>query len=88
MEVKARDGVRYVVPQRLCKDAGPVSLYFRVGDIYKDVKIVVKCGEKVLLSRPKKKVVPGEMERLPLTAGILSQIDGDVTVCLEQKGAE
>ncbi len=88
VEVKARDGVRYVVPQRLCKDAGPVSLYFRVGDIYKDVKIVVKCGEQVLLSRPKKKVVPGEMERLPLTAGILSQIDGDVTVCLEQKGAE
>ncbi len=88
-EVSARDGVRYVVPQCVRKDADkPFSLYFRVGDVYKDVRIVVKCGEKVLLSRAKKKVAPGEMECLPLNAQVLEQIDGDLTVCLEQKGAE
>ena len=41
-----------------------------------------------MLSRSKKKVAPGEMERLTLTPQMLSQIDGDVTVCLEQEGAE
>ena len=85
----ARGGVRYVIPQQVRKGAEqPFSLYFRVGDVYKDVRIVVKCGEKVLLSRAKKKVAPGEMECLPLNAQILGQIDGDLTVCLEQKGAE
>lgn len=87
--VSARDGVRYVVPQRVRKGAvQPFSLYFRVGDVYKDVRIVVKCGEKVLFSRARKKVAPGEMECLPLNAQILGQIDGNLTVCLEQKGAE
>ncbi len=87
--VLAKNGVRYVVPQRLSIDASePTALFFRVGDIYKNVRIVVKCGDKVLLSRPKKKVAPGEMERLTLTPQMLSQIDGDVTVCLEQEGAE
>ena len=87
--VLAKNGVRYVVPQRLSIDASePTALFFRVGDIYKNVRIVVKCRDKVLLSRSKKKVAPGEMERLTLTPQMLSQIDGDVTVCLEQEGTE
>ena len=87
--VNARDGVRYVVPQRIRKGTDqPFSLYFRVGDVYRDVRIVVKCGDEILASRSKKKVAPGEMERFPLNAQVLSRINGDVTVCLEQEGAE
>ena len=87
--VSARDGVRYVVPQRIRKGADrPFSLYFRVGDVYRDVKIVVKCGGEVLASRSKKKAAPGEMERFPLSTQVLGRINGDITVCLEQEGAE
>ena len=87
--VSARDGVRYVVPQRIRKGADrPFSLYFRVGDVYRDVKIVVKCGGEVLASRSKKKAAPGEMERFPLSAQVLGRINGDITVCLEQEGVE
>ena len=86
--VSGKDGVRYVVPQRIRKGAAPFALYFRVGDVYRDVRIVVECGGKTLVSRIKKKVAPGEMETLPLKAEQVSQIDGLVTVRLEQKGAE
>lgn len=86
--VSGKDGVRYVVPQQVHPSAEPFSLYFRVGDIYRDVKILVECGGKVLVSRSKKKVAPGEMENLPLKAEQIAQIDGPVTVRLVQKGEQ
>ena len=49
---------------------------------------MVKCGGEVLASRSKKKAAPGEMERFPLSAQVLGRINGDITVCLEQEGAE
>lgn len=84
--VSGKDGVRYVVPQKVHPNARPFSLYFRVGDVYKDVRIVVECEGKVLLSRKKQKVAPGEMETIPLKEEQIAQITGPVTVRLEGKG--
>ena len=66
--------IRYTGPQRISAK-GDVSVYFRVGNIYRNSKITVKDGERVILSKKKEKLAPGEMECVKLTA---AQI-GDAT---------
>ena len=58
--------IRYTVPQIITRKNDDVDVYFRVSDVYKNVKISVRDGEKLLLSRKKQKVAPGEMEKLTL----------------------
>ena len=77
-EVKAielhTDGkVRYTVPQRITAEEA-VTVYFRVADVYRDVRIVVKDGENVLINKKKQKVAPGEMETVTLTAEMIKGI--------------
>jgi len=62
--------VRYTVPQQITK-AQDVTLYFRVSDVYKNVKVVVFDGENKVLSRQKLHLAPGEMETLTLTADVI-----------------
>ena len=64
--------VRYTVPQ-IITSIENTKVYFRVGGVYKDVKIQIKHGDKVLLEKKKQKVAPGEMETVTLTAKILSE---------------
>ena len=64
--------VRYTVPQ-IITSIENTKVYFRVGGVYKDVKIQLKHGDKVLLEKKKQKVAPGEMETVTLTAKILSE---------------
>ena len=65
--------VRYTVPQviRECVDT---TVYFRVADVYRDKKIVVRDGERVLVSKKKQKLAPGEMETVKLTADMLASV--------------
>ena len=63
--------IRYTVPQRITS-FDKTKVYFRVSNVYRDVKIVVKSGERVLLEKKKQKVAPGEMETVVLTAEMLS----------------
>lgn len=53
--------VRYTVPQKITKKKD-VKIYFRVSDVYRNVKINVTDGDNLLLSKKKLKVSPGEME--------------------------
>ncbi len=62
--------VRYSVPQRITK-AQDVTLYFRVSDVYKNVKVTLYDGDNKIISRPKLKVAPGEMETITLTADMI-----------------
>lgn len=57
--------IRYTVPQKITKKKD-VTVYFRVSDVYKNVKINVSDGEKVVFSKKKPKVAPGEMESITL----------------------
>ncbi len=59
--------VRYTVPQRISAKKD-LSVYFRVGGIYRNSKIVVRDGERIILSKKKDKLAPGEMECVKLTA--------------------
>lgn len=74
--------IRYTVPQVItCKK--DMSIYFRVADVYRDVKICV-CNEKqeVLYVVKKQKVAPGEMQSILLTKEFLYQVN-EMTLKLE-----
>ena len=66
--------VRYTVPQNIT-EMTDTTVYFRVADVYRDKKIVVRDGERVLLSKKKQKLAPGEMETVKLTAEQLSSVE-------------
>ncbi len=71
ISLKTDGKIRYTVPQRITAHKD-VTVYFRVGDVYKNVKINV-CNEdgEILLSKRKAKVAPGEMESLVLKKELL-----------------
>ena len=66
--------VRYTVPQRISADEN-VTVYFRVSDVYRNIKIVVRDGENVLISKKKQKVAPGEMETVTLTKEMIEKLE-------------
>ncbi|MBO5203332.1 MAG: FAD-dependent oxidoreductase [Clostridia bacterium] len=68
--------VRYTVPQRITAKED-VTVYFRVADVYRDVKIVVRDGDNVIISKKKQKVAPGEMETVTLTRQMIEGMSGD-----------
>ncbi len=70
---KGVNGVRYVVPQKVNIHHGAdVKLYFRVGRVYKNAKVVVKYDGKEILSRKRPRLAPGEMEDVLIKAEVLS----------------
>ena len=82
--LKAGKGVRYTVPQRVAEEqTEKVRVYFRVGAVFRDARLVVRAGERVLLDRRKPKLAPGEMEWVELTPEILRQADGGVEIAVE-----
>ena len=84
IEISACGGVRYTVPQKITSECD-TDIYFRVADVYRDKKIVVYDGERVLLSKKKLKLAPGEMETVKLTAEMIKSVEsGKITVTLEE----
>lgn len=77
--------VRYTVPQvvDVYKEPKDIKIYFRVGAVLNNATITVKCGEKTLLSKKKRKVSPGEMEFVLLTEKMLGEVNSDIIVSAE-----
>ncbi len=76
ISVKAEGGVRYVVPQNItCDTDCDVKLYFRVKDVYRNGKIIVKSGDKVIYSKKKPKLAPGEMEYVVIKSDDIKALD-------------
>lgn len=72
---RGENGVRYTVPQKIdLNEQDEVKVYFRVGKVYRDKKIVARCGDKELYSRRKFKLAPGEMESVILKPKDLNQM--------------
>ncbi|MBQ1230813.1 MAG: pyridine nucleotide-disulfide oxidoreductase, partial [Clostridia bacterium] len=65
--IKTDGKIRYTVPQVITKNKD-VTVFFRVSDVYKNVKITVKSGDDVIISKKKVRVAPGEMESIKLRA--------------------
>lgn len=66
--------VRYTVPSiiTILKD---VKVYFRVSDVFKNVNILVKNNENIIIKKKKAKVAPGEMEAIVIKKEQLANID-------------
>ena len=59
--------IRYTVPQRITRKKD-VSVYFRVSDVYKNARILVKDQSRVIYQKKKARLAPGEMECITLKA--------------------
>lgn len=87
INTQGTNGVRYIVPQRINKETDKdVKLYFRVGQVFKNVKLVVKCGDEVIMSKNKKKMAPGEMENVLIKLDTIKSLHADstLTVTIEE----
>lgn len=67
--INAVEGVRYTVPQFICPETmeGPLSVRFRVGDVYRNEYISVYFNQERVIRRKKNIITPGEMEEVRLT---------------------
>lgn len=75
--------IRYTVPQ-VIDQVKDTKVYFRVANVYKNVEINVYDGEKLVLSKNKVKVAPGEMENVTLSASLIESAS-NLTFKLEGK---
>ena len=83
---KGINGVRYIVPQRINHDTdADVKLYFRVGAVFNNAKIIVECDGKEILSKKKVKLCPGEMEYVTLKQSVIKElpVNAEITVRVE-----
>jgi len=74
ISVKTDGKIRYTVPQIINREKD-VAVYFRVGDVYKNAKINVTSGNRVILSRKKARLAPGEMESVTLKGDQLAGVE-------------
>lgn len=88
VETKGQNGVRYIVPQQINRATDKdVKLYFRVGKVLENVMLTVTCGDKVLLSKKKRKMTPGEMEYVTIKADTIRDLPENSTLVVETKEA-
>jgi NADPH-dependent 2,4-dienoyl-CoA reductase/sulfur reductase-like enzyme len=82
INVKAKNGVRYTVPQsiRISNVEDTVNLFLRVDNIYKDTCLVVKDGENIIYKAKKKVLAPGEMESIKINRKVLEKVKGSKLV--------
>ena len=74
--------VRYTVPQILT-EAKDTRLYFRVSDVYRGKKIVLRAGDRVLSEKKTLKLAPGEMETVTVKAEWLKELrEGELSIGL------
>lgn len=82
VKIKTDGKIRYTVPQEITQSK-EVTVYFRVSDVFKNVKINVYDGDKLVLSKKKQKVAPGEMETIKLKPEMFENVK-ELTFKLEE----
>lgn len=76
--------IRYTVPQRITEKED-ITVYFRVSNVYKNAKINVYAGEKLLLSKKKIRLAPAEMEAIKINASLLEGTESIKFILEESK---
>ncbi len=71
VQIKTDGKIRYTVPQRITAEKD-ITVYFRVADVYRNAKIVVRSGGKTIFEKKRPRVAPGEMESVRLTREMLA----------------
>ena len=86
VSAKGVNGVRYIVPQKVnIKNDGDVKLYFRVGQVYKNAKTVVKYNGEEIISKKRPRLAPGEMENVIIKNDMLKNFapGGEIEISVE-----
>ena len=73
ISVKTDGKIRYTVPH-VITEKKDITVYFRVSDVYKNVKINVTSGDNTLLVKKRPKVAPGEMESITIKGEQLENV--------------
>ena len=80
----AGDGISYIVPQSINLDSNEdINLFMRVRNIYKNKKLVVRSGNKVILEKKRLHMIPSEMEILKIDTQKLRDIKENITISVE-----
>lgn len=75
IKIETDGNIRYTVPQRITEKKD-VTVYFRVCDVFRNVRINVYSGEKLIMSKKRPHVAPGEMENILLKKDMLDNAAG------------
>ncbi len=85
IQTNAGDGIGYIVPQQIDTKLGEeVNLFMRVRNIYSNTKLVVRDGDEIILQKKRPHMIPSEMENLKLSAEIIKNLKGNISVCVEE----
>lgn len=75
------EGVRYTVPKTIFSGKGICYIRFRVSKVFENTKLVVSCGNNVIVEKDKPIMLPAEMETLVLDK---SKVYGDITISVKE----
>jgi hypothetical protein len=71
------------VPQHI-SEIRDTDIYFRVSEVYRDKRIVVKCGDETITSRRAVSLAPAEMEKVKISADKLRCLSSsEISVSVE-----
>lgn len=82
--IKTDGQVRYSVPQIITDTADEIKVYYRVGQVFSNVTVVVEADGNTIISQKKKKVVPGEMQFVKLKAGIIPENTREIRIYIDR----
>lgn len=75
--VKNDSNFIYVLPQTIDKNQ-TVKLKFRVRKPLKNVKVVIKSNDEILMTLPKTQILPAEMEMITIPLQLMDKIQGEI----------
>lgn len=75
--VKSDSNFIYVLPQTIDKNQ-TVKLKFRVRKPLKNVKVVIKSNDEILMTLPKTQILPAEMEMITIPLQLMDKIQGEI----------
>lgn len=85
IEIKTDGKVRYTVPQRITDRNLDVKVFFRVADVYRNAKISVISGDKIIATKKQAKVAPGEMQTIIIKSDKLKEVSQEIKIVLDHE---
>ncbi|MBQ5898093.1 MAG: FAD-dependent oxidoreductase, partial [Oscillospiraceae bacterium] len=91
IELHNGDFIGYTVPQKVTvsKVDKFIEVLFRVRAVLNNATVVVKAGDKVLMSKKHEQMLPAEMEKLIIPKKMLEMAEGqDIEIAVVKEGEE
>ena len=82
IQVESDTNFIYVLPQQIHKKQA-IRLKYRVRKPLKNVRVVLKSNNEVIVSFPKTQILPAEMEMINLPLSLLEKVKGDLHLEIE-----